>query len=165
MVKYLAKANNDVLSFCGCDTPLAAPPGQFDCPWCGCGWMISCFDCGKAFVYAKVVELDAQYETIVRQSLERSGYKDLNDDDVRHDAECLRVVLSDLEVGSTVVYFDGRFFPLEAGPIEFEGDYATHRLAELPHYSDLLEPERLKRTLGDPRYWLERERANRFDES
>ena len=55
MVKYIAKANNDVLSHCQCADTLAAGPAQLDCPWCGCGWLFSCIKCRKAFTFGRVV--------------------------------------------------------------------------------------------------------------
>ncbi len=58
MPKFLFKANDDVLSYCSCVGEPAMSTGQLDCPWCGCGWLISCAKCGKAFTYAVVRETD-----------------------------------------------------------------------------------------------------------
>ncbi|HJN76044.1 MAG TPA: hypothetical protein QGF58_19085 [Myxococcota bacterium] len=53
MTRFLIKDSDDLLSFCKCDTGLVGVPGQLDCPWCGCGWMLSCIDCRKSFVFAR----------------------------------------------------------------------------------------------------------------
>ena len=67
------KANDEVLSFCACQQPLVALPGQLDCPWCGCGWLASCIECRKAFTFAKVVDVDLTYEQIVRRDAINRG--------------------------------------------------------------------------------------------
>lgn len=54
--KFFFKADDDVLSHCTCTDAPAQSSSQLDCPWCGCGWLISCATCGKAFTFAEVRE-------------------------------------------------------------------------------------------------------------
>ena len=69
--------------------------------------------------------------------------------------------LAPFAVGQIVVYLDGSYWPLDATDIAFDGYYASHRLARLPHAEALEEPERLRALLGDKGYWLDRERPDR----
>jgi hypothetical protein len=160
VAKYLEKANNDTLSFCQCESALASVPGQLDCPWCGCGYLISCTYCRKSFTYARVVEIDMTYAEILTADRKRGGY-DATVDVVKSQADWLADVMQDFETGDLVVYFDGFFLKLDAADLELEGIFADHRLARLPHYDALSEPVALVGTLGNVEYWLSRERADR----
>jgi hypothetical protein len=105
MIKLLAKANDDVLSHCQCSASLASLPGQLDCPWCGCGWLISCTHCRQAFTYARVVEVDTEYTTYIQEDRRRDGYSDDDDPaELRDSAAWLEEALADIPVGATVVY-------------------------------------------------------------
>lgn len=161
MIKYLAKANDDVLSHCRCEGELASLPGQLDCPWCGCGWLIACGTCRRAFVYAKVIEVDASYEKLVRADFERRGYAMIKETDIRHDAQVIEEMLSPFSVGDIVVYLDGVYHLIDEAPVEFEGMHARHKMARLPHATALTRPEALLSVLGDPGYWRTRERKDR----
>jgi hypothetical protein len=164
MIKLLAKANDDVLSHCGCVAPMASVPGQLDCPWCGCGWLIGCTVCKKVFTYACVVEADTEYKTFVRSDFEHRGYKNIEDVEIEACAAWLEDGLADFAVGQKVVYLDGVYFPLE-GPVEaFEGLYANHDFARLPHAVALEDSDHLRAVLGEKSYWLDRERPGRADE-
>jgi hypothetical protein len=66
---YLCKDNDDLISHCTCREALVAPPGQADCPWCGCGWLFSCLSCRKAFTFARAVPGQKDLEMIVREHL------------------------------------------------------------------------------------------------
>jgi len=162
MAKYLVKASNAVLSHCNCDAPLAAGPGQLDCPWCGCGWLISCIECRKAFTFATVVDVDLTYREIATRDLVNRGH-DLADveDDIPGAAEWLEAAMAPLPLGATVVYLDGGYFVVDETDIEFEGWFARHRLARLPHAKALQEPALLDAEMGDKSYWLERELPDR----
>jgi hypothetical protein len=164
MIKYIAKANDNVISHCKCRAPLASPPGQLDCPWCGCGWMICCTDCGKAFVYGKVVNADDTYDTLIRMNYVRRGYTNVTDEELQNDARMMEEMLTPFEVGDIVVYFDGCYFSVGEEPIEFEGLYASHKLDRLPHAIALKRPEYLREVLGDVNYWLSRERPERLQD-
>ena len=164
MIKLLAKANDDVLSHCRCVGSLASMPSQLDCPWCGCGWLISCTQCRRAFTFARVVEADTDYRAFVSEDRARGEYNDDDPGELDSLALWLEESLADFEVGRTISYFDGRYFDLEAKPIEFEGLFARHKLKRLPHLDALSSPGHLRAALGAPSYWLERERPGRDDD-
>lgn len=161
MVKYLAKANDNVLSHCRCVEPLASLPGQLDCPWCGCGWLIACATCRRAFVYAKVIEVDASYEQLVPADHERRGHAAINESHIRHDAEVMEDMLSPFSVGDIIVYLDGLYHAVDDAPVEFDGMHAHHKLDQLPHAAALTRPEALREVLGEPDYWRSREHKDR----
>ena len=162
MVKLLVKANDEVLSHCRCEgAPLASVPSQMDCPWCGCGWLICCGDCGKAFTYGRVVEADTDYASFIRSDFSRRGYTTIDDEDVRLCVIAMEQVMAPFAVGQVVVFLDGWYHALDAGPIRFEGDYAVHDLERLPHRVALDQPDYLIDHLGDVAYWTDRERPDR----
>jgi len=163
MIKLLAKANDDVLSHCRCEAPLASVPGQLDCPWCGCGWLVCCTNCRKAFTYARVVEVDTDYETFVRGDRQRGGYADGEEAEIRDCAEWLEESFADFAVGQQVVYLDGLYFALDDAPSQFDGLHATHDLDRLPHFVALTEPTHLNASLGKQSYWQDRERLELGD--
>src|SRR5262249_32220662 len=68
---YLRKANDDLVSHCGCDKAdaLVSSPCQMDCPWCGCGWLFGCSRCRKAFTFAEAVEVDESWEQTGRRMI------------------------------------------------------------------------------------------------
>ncbi|MES3085052.1 hypothetical protein [Sphingomonas faeni] len=160
MAKYLEKANNETLSFCQCEHALASIPGQLDCPWCGCGYLIPCTYCRKSFTYARVVEIDLSYVEIVTADRARGGY-DTAIDVVQSQADWLADVMQDFELGDIVVYFDGCYLKLGDDDIDLVGLFANHSLARLPHHEALSAPAALVATLGDVQYWLTRERPDR----
>ena len=156
MIKLLAKANDDVLSHCQCSTPLASLPGQLDCPWCGCGWLIGCTQCRRAFTYSRVVEVETDYEIFVQGDRRRGKYDDFDPSELKDCALWLEETLADIPVGRTVVYLDGMYFDVDAEPGLFKGLYALHELQHLPHFEALTRPSLLRATLGERSYWLER---------
>jgi len=160
--KFLFKANDDVLSHCRCEGAPAQSSGQLDCPWCGCGWMIPCSRCGKSFVFAEVRETDVPLIELGRREAEARNLLDfVSDKEIAEWAEGMAEALDCFEVGDIVVYLDGSYWRVDATDIVFDGYYASHNLARLPHAEALSDPAYLNRTLGDPRYWLERERPDR----
>lgn len=156
MIKLLAKANDDVLSHCQCSTSLASIPGQLDCPWCGCGWLIGCTQCRRVFTYARVVEVDTDYKTYIQTDRRLGEFAEFDPFELEDCASWLEETLADIPVGKTVVYLDGLYFDVEADLGAFEGLYALHELQRLPHFEALTRPEVLRATLGVRSYWLER---------
>ena len=156
MVKYIAKANNDVLSHCQCSEALAAGPAQLNCPWCGCGWLLSCMKCRKAFTYGRVVEIDRTYADIAREVFAARG-EDASEEDIAHAAEWLAGAYADLSVGDIVVYLDGAYLKLDTTDFAYDGWFAQHDFDRLPHALALEQPTALRDTLGDKQYWLDRE--------
>jgi hypothetical protein len=156
MIKLLRKANDDVLSHCKCSTSLASLPSQLDCPWCGCGWLIGCTQCRRSFSYARVAEVETDYETFIQNDRRRSEYPDFDRSELKNYALWLEDTLADIPVGTTVVYLDGMYFDLNSEPGLFEGLYAVHELQRLPHFVALTNPAYLRATLGERSYWLDR---------
>jgi predicted RNA-binding Zn-ribbon protein involved in translation (DUF1610 family) len=156
MVKYIAKANNDVLSHCQCDATLAAGPAQLDCPWCGCGWLISCIKCRKAFTYARVIDVDRTYADIVREDFKSRGSDD-DEEDIVHGVQWMAEALAEFAVGDIVVYLDGSYLKLDTANFAYDGWFAQHDFDRLPHAEALTNPATLRDTLGDQQYWLDRE--------
>ncbi|RYG18110.1 hypothetical protein EON82_23035 [bacterium] len=156
MTKYIAKANNDVLSHCTCEGEIAAGPNQLDCPWCGCGWLISCMKCSKTFTFARVIDVDRTYEDIVAEDFARRGVE-ASDEEIDEGAEWMAEAFADLTVGDIVVYLDGAYFSLGTKNFVYDGWFAQHEFDQLPHAVALVSPAALRETLGDKEYWIERE--------
>ncbi|RYZ15133.1 MAG: hypothetical protein EON61_01070 [Alphaproteobacteria bacterium] len=156
MTKYIAKSSNDVLSHCTCEGEIAAGPAQLDCPWCGCGWLISCMECRKAFTFARVIDIDRTYEDIVREDFSRRDVE-ASEDDIQESAEWMAEAFADLTVGDIVVYLDGAYLSVDTTNFTYDGWFAQHDFDRLPHAVALEQPNALNETLGDKEYWLERE--------
>lgn len=159
--KFFFKANNDVLSHCSCENVPAMSTGQLDCPWCGCGWMISCSKCTKSFVFAEVRETDLTLMELGRAEVRSRGLKNISDADIAEWAGGMRTTLDYFEVGDVVVYLDGNYWAVDAEKIDFDGYHAHHELDRLPHVEALADPASLNRILGDPQYWYDRELPDR----
>jgi hypothetical protein len=161
MTKWLCKASDDGLSHCACQAPLAALPGQLDCPWCGCGWMIACATCHKAFTFARVVEIDRSHEDLVRADLLDRGLPEVDAAEVRDGVAWLAETFADFEVGDTVVYLDGRYVRADPRPVAFEGLYAAHDHPGPPQVAAARAGRPLTEDLGRPQWWFDRERPDR----
>jgi hypothetical protein len=159
--KFFFKANDDVLSHCRCEGAPAMSEGQLDCPWCGCGWMISCSQCGKSFIFAEVRETDIPLIELGRREVARRGITDATEQEIEEWAEAMAEALACFDVGDIVVYLDGSYWAVDSTDIEFEGYFAFHKLDRLPHRDALADPALLRRVLGDPKYWFDRERPDR----
>lgn len=159
--KFLFKANNDVLSFCSCDTAPALSEGQLDCPWCGCGWMIACSNCSKSFVFAEVRETDIPLTELARREASVRGMEDVTEAEITDWAKGMAEKLADFDVGDIVVYLDGVYWKATATNVQFDGLYAAHALARLPHAEALDNPPHLRAVLGDQAYWRDRELPDR----
>ncbi len=156
MTKYIAKANNDVLSHCGCEGEIASGPAQLDCPWCGCGYLMTCMKCRKAFTFARVIDVDRTYADIVRDDLARRDIE-VNDEIVGEGVEWMTEAFADLKIGDIVIYLDGAYLSIDTTNFAYDGWYAQHDFDRLPHVVALKQPGALQATLGDKDYWLERE--------
>jgi hypothetical protein len=159
-IKYLVKANDEGISHCRCEHSLAGGPIQLDCPWCGCGWMIACMTCHRAFTYARVVEIEGDYAALAERDLTSRGYQ-VDADDICQAADWFAAAMAPLSLGEVVVHLDGNYFPLDTAPVHFSGDFAEHRLDRLPHALERTHPGQLDAILGDKAYWIERERPDR----
>lgn len=163
MTKYIAKANNDVLSHCSCEGEIASGPAQLDCPWCGCGYLMTCMKCRKAFTFARIIDVDRTYEDIVREDLSRRDIE-VNDEVVAEGVEWMTEAFADHKVGDTVVYLDGAYLNIDTTNFAYDGWYAQHDFDRLPHVLALTQPNALQSTLGDKDYWLERELIDEDEE-
>lgn len=161
MAKWLTKANNDGLSHCACRDALAALPGQADCPWCGCGWMISCGTCRKAFVFATVVETDASHEDIVRSEFLASRRTHHDEADIREAAAWMAEAVADFAVGDRVIYLDGWYFRADQGPLAFDGLFAAHDHPEPPQTAAVRQGRPVTTDLTRVQWWRDRERSDR----
>lgn len=159
--KFFFKANDDVLSFCTCVDAPAASTSQLDCPWCGCGWMIPCSQCGKSFIFAEVRETDIPLIELGRREVAMRGLTTVSEQEIEEWAEGMAETLDYFEVGDIVVYLDGAYWTVDSTDVEFDGYYASHKLARLPHAEALADPPLLDRVLGDKQYWFDRERPDR----
>jgi len=154
MIKYLAKANNDVISHCSCDFAIAGPPMQADCPWCGCGWLIGCMKCSKAFTFAKVVQENTTYEELAA----RAGLPDQAPPGrISVPIDWAAPVLEEFSPGDILVYLDGCYWRLDDTKLRYDGWFAKHDLSRVPHTNE----GDFKSVLRDPKYWWERELPNR----
>ena len=130
---------------------------QMDCPWCGCGWLISCSECRKAFTYGVIKETDSTLLYLARREATIRGIiEDLVEADLCDWADSMDDELSRFEVGEHVVYFDGCYFPVTSEPVQFNGLYSEHDLECIPHWDAMTDPHYLDQTLGNQQYWRER---------
>jgi hypothetical protein len=159
--KFFFKANDDIISHCACTNEPAMSTGQLDCPWCGCGWMISCSKCLKAFVFAEVRETDIPLIELGRREAKSRGLTTITETEIAEWAEGMAETLDCFNVGDVVVYLDGSYWTINSENIDFEGYFAHHRLDRLPHADAINDPDSLEAMLGDTSYWLDRELADR----
>ena len=132
--------------------------GQLDCPWCGCGWLISCAQCRKAFTFAVVRETDTPLIEFARREVITRGIEEqVTDDELRDWVEDRAKILDFFDVGDVVVYLDGSYWTVDSTNVEFDGYFAFHSFEILPHALARDDPPLLNRTLGDQKYWIDRE--------
>jgi hypothetical protein len=159
MPKALAKANNDLISWCGCEELVYATSGQADCPWCGCGWLFTCINCRKAFTFAVVTESELSLPEIFAR--DRSSFSNkpvaLDDEEVRSHAEWLEYELKNVHTGTICAILDGKILPVESRDIQFNGWFASHDLETVPQWTHRTSKQAIDRLLGNPNYWTERE--------
>ena len=155
---YLAKANDDVISHCRCkpDVALVMWPPQMDCPWCGCGWLFVCLRCGKAFTFAKGVEIGESMQDVGRRDRGLWLHREPTEEEVAEWVQVMGILLKGVQVGRTYVYLDGYFLPADGEAVVFDGWAARHDLPRMPHAQAITDPAVLDRTLGNKEYWLQR---------
>jgi hypothetical protein len=159
--KYLFKANDEVLSHCQCKDAPAMSTGQLDCPWCGCGWLITCTRCGKAFTFAEVRETDLSLMEIGRLDVDARNLENISDDEIAEWAEGMAELLDHFDVGDIVVYLDGYYWTVDSTSVAFDGYHARHNLDRLPHAEAIQDSSLLMSVLGNQQYWMDRELPDR----
>ena len=142
--------------FCQCSETLAAGPAQLECPWCGCGWLLSCVKCRKAFTFGRVIDVDRTYADIAREDLSARG-SEPSDEDIADAADWLAEAYADLAIGDIVVYLDGAYLKLDTTDFAYDGWFAQHDFDRLPHSLAITDPLALRDTLGSQQYWRDRE--------
>lgn len=150
---YLAKANNDLVSHCECETALITFPPQMDCPWCGCGWLFTCIDCRKAFTFAKAVQLDESWHEFALRDLTNRWGEAPGDDEVEQWVSAMQEMLADVEVGDQYVCLDGAFIPTDSAGVEFEGWHAAHDFEYVPQVAALKDSSIIETVLANENYW------------
>jgi hypothetical protein len=135
--------------------------GQLDCPWCGCGWLIGCSKCQRAFTFAEVRETDIPIAELGRREAKARGLSVVAEEEIAEWAEGMTEALDHFDIGDIVIYLDGSYWTVDSTNIEFTGYFAKHQFERLPHAEALADGPRLRAILGDKNYWLEREKADR----
>lgn len=153
---FLRKANDDLVSHCKCEPFWISPPGQMDCPWCGCGWLFACPKCRSAYTFAVAAKCDLTWEELAHLDLD-SRYDDPpTDEDIDLWIDFMKQFTEDIEEGQQYVYFDGWAIPVDAEEFDVEGIYANHQLPAVPQAVALEEPSVIEEVLANENYWRER---------
>ncbi|MCI0694036.1 hypothetical protein L0337_18765 [candidate division KSB1 bacterium] len=154
---YLTKDNNDVISHCRCKRALIGTPMQADCPWCGCGWLFSCIECGAAFTFARAVTVEESWVELAKRDLTRFWMgKKPSREMIDEWIEFMEGWLRDVEPNKRYVYLDGRLMSTDLFNIEFVGVYARHDFRVVPHVEALKDLSILESTLSNVEYWRSR---------
>jgi hypothetical protein len=163
-IKYLKKANDDVISFCSCNDGLISYPAQADCPWCGCGWLFTCKSCRKPFTFAECIEVESTYEKIAKDDLTNLLRRDVSEEEIAEWVKEMKEILTNAEVGKTYIIMDGKLIDKDQSGIKFEGWFAKHDLDKLPQIEAVKNPEIMHEKLTNESYWRddETERTDRF---
>lgn len=152
--KYLVKAGEEFVCHCKCEKALVSNPTlvQMDCPWCGCGWLFCCMDCGKPFSFARVELVDSSLEELAKRNLIAFGVEATTEAVVAW-VELMRMLTENLDVGQELVYLDGTLVPVTESDFEFEGIHKTHRFHNVPHLDVLNGRTTVDQVLGSLDYW------------
>lgn len=158
---YIVRASSEGVCHCQCEDAPMSVPDQLDCPWCGCGWMLTCSRCNRAYTFGVARHVPGTLrEIILNDFRQRQLPKELLEDKEFIDGcvESISEMIENIEEGEQYVYFDGILIPVDYDDrIEFEGLHATHDLATLPHLDLREDPDAARHLLGDPRYWTDRQ--------
>src|ERR1044072_5347525 len=150
---FLVKANDDLISHCSCPHTEIGGPVQFDCPWCGCGWLCNCPICGKAFTFARAEEVDKAWEELAHRDLDGRSGKNPTRTEIKEWISGMKVFLKGINPGAESVYLDSFFIPIHAKNLKFDGWYAHHELDVVPQFLALAQPETLDQSIDSERYW------------
>lgn len=155
---WLVKDSDKGINWCKCDVSVAGRFPQASCPWCGCGWLLSCANCRKCFTFGRFEWFDEPPAKLAARLLVRPGGSPVTEEDVSEMVEFMEEASAGFEAGDRVVVLDYQLFRVDhEGPVEFYGAFAHHTLDELPHVRELREPGALVAILGDVDYWEQRE--------
>ena len=149
---YLAKDNDDLISYCTCEEGLITYPLQVDCPWCGCGWLLACISCRKSFTFARGVEVSESWEELAARDLANGGF--MTDDDlIKGWVDAMQSMLADVIPGKRYVYFDGFVVPADEMALRLQGLHRSHDLAFVPQVKALSDPSMFNNILANVGYW------------
>jgi hypothetical protein len=143
--------------------------GIVDAPWHnkqmppsdGSGWLWTCANCSRAFMFAKAVFIRKTLDELAERRTPRvQRYIDIGREGPDRIVTLLATpedwlaiaqpLAEQLEEGKRYVFFDGHVLPAKSGPVKFTGLFRSHDLPELPHLSD----ELLQQTIGNSDYWF-----------
>ncbi len=154
---YLKKYNDDLVSHCKCETAIAAYPPQMNCPWCGCGWLLTCIECRKAFTFAVGVELDTTWEELAKKDIEKRNHTEATQEDISNWVESMKEILEVVEVGKSYVCLDGYIIPTDAHCVDIEGWMSKHEFKFVPHVKALKDRSVIDKYLSNSEYWYKNE--------
>ena len=155
---WLVKDSDKAINWCQCKLSVAGRFPQASCPWCGCGWLLSCAFCRKCFTFGRFEWFDESLEALAKRLATAARGPRVDDEDVTEMARFMEWAAVGCEAGDRVVVIDYQLFGVdEHGPFEFDGAFARHKLDVLPQVRELEEPGTLVATLGAMEYWVERE--------
>lgn len=144
--------------------------GVVDAPWHnietfpsgGSGWLWTCANCSRCFMFARAVLMRGTLETLAKRRTPRTQRCIYPDGSVSVHTllatpddwlELVRPLAQQLREGERYVFLDGRVLPAKTGPVKFTGVFRSHDLPELPHLSERL----LEETIANPDYWAARQ--------
>jgi hypothetical protein len=154
---YLKKCNDDLVSHCKCESAIAAYPPQMNCPWCGCGWLLTCIECRKAFTFAVAVELDTTWEELAKTDIKKRNHAEVTDEDISDWVASMKEILAGIEVGKSYVCLDGYVIPVDAEGVNIEGWMSKHNFDFVPQVKALEDRSIIDNYLSNSEYWIENE--------
>ena len=154
---YLQKYNDDLISHCKCETAIAAYPPQMNCPWCGCGWLLTCIECRKAFTFAVAVELNTTWEDLAKKDIEQRNHCVASDEDIFNWVESMKEIFADIELGKSYVCLDGYIIPTDAKQVDIEGWMSEHKFDFVPQVKALKDRSVIDNYLSNSEYWYKNE--------
>lgn len=153
---YLRKYSDELVSHCRCAEGLVAYPLQLGCPWCGCGWMFSCINCGKGFTFATAILIDEPWESLAARDLQDRLQAKPSEEGIRQWVAFMKSYLANAEAGKTYVTFDGRLIPEYTPAICFDGWHSRHNIAFVPQVEALKDESIMDSILTNRDYWKSR---------
>lgn len=153
---FLEKADSALVCTCDCERARITFPPQMDCPWCGCGWLFACAECGGTFAFARGTWLNETWEETGQRELGRRWGNEPSDDEVAAWVGAMKELLAVVEMGKHYVYFDGFVVPTDVDGLAYEGWHSRHDLDCVPHVAALKDPSVKDDVLTNRSYWLDR---------